>query len=535
VVSPFAALGCSLALLAGGLAHPVAHPVKPMRTVFQDDAVFLHRSPAQIRGAARQLRALGANILRVTAGWSVLAPAPHARHPPGPPFDPTDSRTYPQAGWRALDRAVRIAHAAGLSVEIDIAFWAPRWAVARGGGNPRRERYRPDPRAFGAFARAVARRYSGHFRPRGSRRPLPAVHTYTPWNEPNKTTFLEPQWTRDPTTGDVRPASPHVYRPMYRAAYRAIKAVDPRDRVLLGGIASLGSPTPGTGGVPPLAFVRALACVDDHLQPLPVPACAHYRPLHADGFATHPYSPGMPPDTSAPLPGDVPLADTARLTALLGALKRRGRIVGAVAVHDTEYGYQTDPPDPYQRYTPLQAAQFEGWAAYLAWRDPHTVTFAHFLMRDLPGDRMLGPPGSPAFWSSYQTGLKYAGGAPKPALAAFALPLWAWRTHDPAGRRAVMVFGDVRPGHGAQTVQVQRRAGADRPWVPVAAAGSGAGCAPATTTLRTDRTGVLLARLPNTGPASYRLAWRAPGGRLRVGVPVPVGPTSRSPVIAPRP
>ena len=42
------------------------------------------------------------------------------------------------------------------NVQIDLAFWAPRWAVKRASRNPARQRWWPDPAAFGAFA------YAGH-------------------------------------------------------------------------------------------------------------------------------------------------------------------------------------------------------------------------------------------------------------------------------------------------------------------------------------------------------------------------------------
>ena len=140
---------------------------------------------------------------------------------------------------------------AGLRVPVDLAFWAPRWAVAQPGPDPTRERYAPDPRAFAAFAEAVARRYSGRFpdpAPRGRR--LPAVRLWTTWNEPNNPDFLLPQWQRD--GAGWRPASPHVYRRMHEAAYDAIKRVDARDLVLVGGTAANGRDA-GPGGCPPAA------------------------------------------------------------------------------------------------------------------------------------------------------------------------------------------------------------------------------------------------------------------------------------------
>src|SRR3954452_4177723 len=59
-----------------------------METTIQDDATLLHRSDAEVRQAARQIAELGADRVRITAGWSVLAPSPRKRRRPGAPFDP---------------------------------------------------------------------------------------------------------------------------------------------------------------------------------------------------------------------------------------------------------------------------------------------------------------------------------------------------------------------------------------------------------------------------------------------------------------
>src|SRR6188768_1109578 len=87
-------LTCALlaALLAGG-----APGGKSMEVAVQDDAAFLHGSPERVRADARRLKALGADRLRITAGWSELAPRARSKKRPPAPFDAKDSRTYPQA------------------------------------------------------------------------------------------------------------------------------------------------------------------------------------------------------------------------------------------------------------------------------------------------------------------------------------------------------------------------------------------------------------------------------------------------------
>src|SRR3954452_3318899 len=316
-----------------------------MEITLQDDAQFLHRPAAQVRATARRVAVLGADRVRLTAGWSVISPRPRSRRVPGTPFDASDRATYPRQRWAALDTAVKAADDAGLKVQIDVGFWAPRWAVRRRSANGR-NRFRPDPGLFADFAEAVARRYSGGFRDPADRgHTLPAVRMFTPWNEPNHPSFLAPQWART-ATGGWRPESPHVYRAMYESAYAAIKSVDPRDMVFLGGTSSTGSRTPGKQGIPPLQFVRALACVDSALQSLDVPECRDYKPLQADGFAHHPYSRKTAPAASTPAPDDVPLADAGRLEQLLGELAARGRITSSLGLYDTGDGDESSPDEP---------------------------------------------------------------------------------------------------------------------------------------------------------------------------------------------
>jgi hypothetical protein len=488
-------LGCTLAalLIAGGGAG-----AQRVETTIQDDAALLHGSEAAVQRSARQMSELGADRVRITASWSVLAPAPGSRRKPA--FDAEDTRTYPFGGLHALDRAIVAVKREGLDVQLDLAFWAPRWATRRGGRNRLRSRYAPDPRAFAAFARAVARRYSGTFSDpeHGIVFRLPRVRMYTTWNEPNHPYFLLPQWKR--TRTGYRPYSPHLYRPMHELAYRAIKDVDPDNTVLIGGLAATGSHRPGRGGVPPLEFLRTLACVDDKLLPLTVPECRGVGALHADGFAMHPYSVGVAPGVGAAHPDDVYLADLGRLSALIGQLHALGRTDAAWPIYVTEYGYETRPPDPKALFSPVQQARFMGWATFLADSQPDVRMFAQFLLRDIdkPGGR------------DFQTGLLFADGRPKPAARAFKLPLFATTATAADGSAALLLFGGVRPGNAARIVRIERRAPGTGGWVPVTTLG--ATCDQATGAFLTERDGFFRRTAPWEGPGDYRIGWEHGGG-----------------------
>jgi len=507
-------LTCSLVALA--LAGSPAGG-RHLETTIQDDAVLLGSAPATVREAAERIAWLGADRVRITAGWSALAPEPGSRRRPGRPFDPRDPATYPREAFLRLDRAVKAARAARLDVMLDLAFWAPRWAVRRAVAPAHRQTWRPDPTEFGHFAAAVARRYDGTYpdpERQGAR--LPAVRMWTTWNEPNSRTFLRPQWVR--RAGSWRPASPHVYRAMHNAAYDELERSSPHNAVLVGGTAATGSRVPGRGGVPPLRFLRELACVDDALRPLSTPECRDFRALRAHGYAHHPYSRFATPATSDPDPDAAPLADAKRLQGLLSALHEAGRIQRRLPLYQTEYGYETNPPDPTATFDLQRQAQFVGWSTYLAWRDWGTRMFSQFLLRDIDPRQSMRRPGQTRYWSDFQTGLFFADGTPKPAAQAFRLPFWA-EARTVGGQPVVVLFGGVRSARQRAVVRVERRGGAG-PWVPIAV--SGETCDNGGPAFLTDSAGWFTRVAPYEGPASYRLARLRPDGDWEPGIEVPV-------------
>ena len=512
-------LACTIAVLLaqsmGGIG--TAHP---MEVTVQDDALFLHQSPGLVMRTARRLAALGADRVRLTAGWSALAPHPRARRKPAG-FDPAKPAQYQEGPFRQLDTAVKSATAAGMNVQIDLAFWAPRWAVARGLGSTTRQRWRPNAVEFGHFAEAVARRYDGNYPDPTSRRgkPLPAVRMWTTWNEPNHPSFLLPQSERT-RSGRWRDVAPQVYRAMHEAAYNSLKRVDQQNLVLLGGLSSRGATRLGPRrNIPPLRFLREMACVNDKLEPLGDPACRQYHPLQADGFAYHPYSFEAAPDVVYGGPDTVHMGDLSRLTDLLKQLHDRGRITTQLPLYLTEFGYESDPPDRGSRGVPLDVqARYLAQAAFLAWRNPDTRMFAQFLFQDMSDPR------------SYQTGLLFPNGHSKPALQAFKLPFWA-QAQESNGQPYVLIWGQVRPEHGPQSValELQRPDGGwtTIPSAPANPTPDGRDCVAQDKQFLTDENGFYLRIVPYQGAVTYRSRWmRSDGGTdyappITVGVPMP--------------
>src|SRR3712207_6489280 len=93
----------ALAFLAGCGEEPRPAPEPPrVVTIVQDDAELLHQRPERIAATLDELRELGADWIRITAGWDVVEPA---------------RGTF---SWDALDQAVRMARERGFALNIDI-------------------------------------------------------------------------------------------------------------------------------------------------------------------------------------------------------------------------------------------------------------------------------------------------------------------------------------------------------------------------------------------------------------------------------
>jgi hypothetical protein len=281
--------------------------------------------------------------------------------------------------------------------------------------------------------------------------------------------------------------SAEIYRAMVRAAYPAIKARAPKSRVLVGGTAAMGSSTPGTGGVPPLAFLRAFACVDGSLQPLSDGPCAGFSRVPGDGWAHHPYSLRTTPDVDTRDTDKLPVAATARLAATLRALVAAGRIDPAMAdVYLTEYGYETNPPDLGAPFSLADQGRLLAWAEYLAMREPAVRSWPQFQLYDRPD---TAPRAGIREFGDWHSGLYFNDGRPKPAAATYGAPIFAACAR---GGRTAVVWGRWR-GHAGTAVLERRMGGV---W---AAAQHGEGDA-------------VTLRVAHRRGAAYRLRWTDGGG-----------------------
>jgi hypothetical protein len=458
-----------LCLLGCGSSAPTRAHVS--RTHGQPQAIFedelhLRTDPG---GTLALLRKLGVQRVRVYVPWSAIAP--HAtRKPAG--FNGADPAAYPALAWAVYDSIVGEAARRGMPLDLTVGGPVPTWAEGSGAPRSRFASWMPDAAEFGAFVRAVATRYSGHYTPPRAPSPLPRISFWSIWNEPNYGVDLAPQ-AIDESRVEV---SPRLYRGLVDVAWSALAATGHRgDTILIGETAPRGITTgdnPGNfSGMVPLRFIRALYCVDSSLSPLSGDAASvrgcppdaagsqrfaaqHPGLFQASGFADHPYPQGgSPPNFRTPDEPDY--ADLASIGNLETTLDRAMAAYGVhtqLPIFSTEFGYQTNPPEKLANLTnPATAAGYLNWSEYLTWRDPRIRSYDQYLLTDPPGANAAG---------GFATGLEFSSGVKKATYAAYRLPIFlpeATSTGSP-----IEVWGDVRPAayvarHARRPVEIQFR------------------------------------------------------------------------------
>ncbi|MFL5854486.1 MAG: hypothetical protein ACJ76G_12820 [Solirubrobacterales bacterium] len=318
-----------LALAAGAslLLHAVpANAARGMEVAISDEDAMVKGTGGDLGLAFRTAQALNATRMRILVEWARVSDA----------NDPVAS-SNPDYDWGPIDRAIDTAASYGMRTQLALA--GPPPAYASGTGRVSIPIWTPDAAAYGNFARAAAEHFQGR------------VDRYSIWNEPNYPSWLEP-----------RSQSPQLYRALYEAGYAAIKSVDPSAQVLIGetvpygGKAIVDTGKKGKDGKPirrgkrlglaaaPLRWLRAVACVNARYRRI-----GNCTPLHADGYAHHPYDLEFGAATGSPLSKTFPGADNAPIQTLPNLRKALDKLagVGALAtpggkplnIYLTESGY----------------------------------------------------------------------------------------------------------------------------------------------------------------------------------------------------
>jgi hypothetical protein len=492
-------------------------------SILMDDYAFIYSSPATVEKNLKQVASLGVNTIKVSMVWSLVAPDPDSTQKPD--FDASDPSAYGADAWTRYDTLVQEAGALGLGVYFQLTAPAPLWATVSHGvfGHQYPWSHEPSAADFRDFVTAVGSRYSGRYQVAASgtvlgtvsdpasagasespdaETTLPAVRMWGIWNEPNEIGWLSPQTVTSDHHNVLR--SPSLERALTDAGYTGLAETGhANDTILIGETASRGN----TRTVP---FVDALFCVSAADVPLTgtaatrlgCPASGNPQQFVIDnpglfavsGWAHHPYSFNHRPNV--PLPGAPNTITLANLGVLERALDRVDEAYGeptGMPIYVTEYGYKSNPPNPFVRTSLAQQETWldEGW--YMSYETPRIKAMAQELLYDQPP--IAGKkPGSASYWANFDSGLEFENGDAKPSYDAFRLPLWL-PSQRPGSR--VTVWAEIRPASvgGNASAALEFKARGSSRWTPLA------------TLTTTNPEGFVLAHVKIPGPGSVRLGW----------------------------
>jgi hypothetical protein len=248
---------------------------------FSDPLLLSQSASVQVQ-QLEQMKALGVTSVRMDVGWNWV--------------QNTGPDTY---DWTAIDQGIASLRQVGLSADLIIDQCPPWAAVSSAQGSVWAQP--ASAAAFAKFAAAVAARYG----PKG-------VDYFEIWNEPNIDRFWQPK------------PDPAAYTADLKAAYAAIKEVDPSAMVLSGGLAP-DADTATT--VDPRTFLADMY--------------ADGAKGSFDGVGDHPYSYPTPPDDVESWSGWSKMAETS--PSLRSIMVENGDSAKKIWV--TEYGAPTSGPD----------------------------------------------------------------------------------------------------------------------------------------------------------------------------------------------
>src|SRR5438477_1859982 len=243
-----------LSLLALMLLPAAAVKAAPKMPIgFYDDATFRWAQEKVIPQNLASAKKAHSSLIHALADWRQIAPTR-----PKNPLDGDD----PAYNLSDLDALVQTAPRYNQQVFITISG-CPGWANG-GQANNHPPKNLSD---LTQFAHMLAARYNGQ------RIGFGAVTRWAVWNEPNLALFLTPQFGAG---GKI--VSGAEYAKLYMAAYKGIKAGNPRALVAAGETSNRGHNSP-TGGVSdstaPATFAHAVSVANPKL------------PFAA--WSTHPY------------------------------------------------------------------------------------------------------------------------------------------------------------------------------------------------------------------------------------------------------
>ena len=535
-----AALVCAFAVVEFTVPSPARASGNEVSMLLDDDQLIYSSTPHMLQ-TLQTLHSLGVDVVKVSIVWQLIAPAANSTQRPS--FDATDPAAYPAGAWSRWDTLVQTAQQLGMKVYFLVIGPAPLWAIPPANRTTEGPAlgWAPNPGEYQQFIEAVGRRYSGTYvdptqaggassstlgLPGSSSTaappaPIPRVSYWGIWNEPNERSWLDP-WYKPLPHHRKEMLQPSLYRGLVDAGWAGLAASGHSpaggDTIMIGETANRGiwSPAP---------FARALYCVGSSYRPLKGTAAssvgcptsgsrsqfvAQHPGLFQAAYAHHPYGFEAAPNKPDPVAGFITLYNIPSLERMLnrlhGAYGQQTR--GGVPLYLTEWGFKTNPPNPYVTTTPAQQAAWIDQGEYMTWQEPYVHGLTQFLLVDSP-PRTQDRKGSALYWSSFQTGLEYANGAQKPSFEAFRVPIWL---PNPRHGRNVTVWGQLRPADHTTTqygeIEFQRRG--SRTWRELSAVNT------------TNPEGFLVAHVSIPAAGQVRLGWISPDGSVSYSRLAPV-------------
>jgi hypothetical protein len=494
-----AAAACAVALIALVAAGTASAGAKTFSLGF--DSV-----PSSLLG---QTKDAGADVVRIDVNWDEISPAP-----PVNPTDPAD----PTYNFGPLDDQIQAAAATGgLRIMLTVAR-APAWAA---GSDRPPDTYagvwKPNPEALGAFAQALAKRYSGTFTPLGELNPLPQIRVFEAWNEPNLGDWLSPQYEKK------KNLSVEQYRRMLNAFYEGVHAVDDGAQVIGGSTGPFGetptNDTPYAFRTRPLLFARDLLCLDRKLEKTKCKTKAKF-----DIYAHHPINIYGGPRVKSLNNDDLSAAiEATRLKKVVHAAEKHHTLGtgGSHPLWATEMWWESDPPDTKRGFPLADQARYYEESFYLLSRAGFDTSVV-FQFIDSP----TGPDDD-----GHQSGVLFDDHTPKPSYTAVRFPF----VTDRLARKKVRVWS-VPPLDG--TLEIQERHGKSADFKTIERVQSQAGAIVQKNIKmkgRGDLRGVIggetsLAWFQTTNnEPGLRIDPAAPTPALRGGVPGPLEPYAAAP------
>ncbi|HEY1592682.1 MAG TPA: hypothetical protein VGF81_12880 [Solirubrobacteraceae bacterium] len=542
-----AAVGLVVVMACALPSHAFASSTQ--QTSLLDDDQLIYVPTQHMLQTLTTLHTLGVDTVKVSLVWQLIAPNANSTKRPAN-FDATNPADYPPGAWSRWDTLVDVAHELGMNVYFLVIGPAPLWAVPAGNRNAGQGPavgWMPNPRDYQNFVEAAGTRYSGTYdfsaqAPASSSGTsiIPGVtipgttattasspHTSPPparvsqwgiWNEPNERSWMNPWYRKGPHHRQIL-LQPSDYRSLVDAGYNGLSASGhATDTILVGETANRGI-------MSPVPFMQALYCVRSNDRPLrgkaatafacptkgPTSSFVSQHPgLFKTGYAHHPYGFEAAPNRRDPSKGYVTLYNIPAFERTLNRIfsSYGSSRPGGVPLYLTEWGFKTNPPNPFIHTTLAQQAAWVNQGEYMMWRWPYVKAYTQFLLVDSP-PKPHTKKGSALYWSTFQTGLEFQNGTAKPSFAAFQVPIWL-PTAKHGSNRAV--WGQFRPAVHTTTqyglIDFQRRGSST--WKQLAA-------------VQTDSAeGFVYTHVTIPGRGAVRLDWVSPSGSVSYSRTVPV-------------